>query len=77
MEDGSLHWGGKIGWEPPSHAAIFPNPSNSHFLIFILFNVIERSVNYVFKEDAPRTLRARVVSYALEANKVYLKRVMV
>ena len=44
----------------------------------IFFNVVENSGNYVFEDDNPlRALRARVVSYALGAYKVFIERVVV
>ena len=44
----------------------------------MLFNVIERSVNYVFNDDkSPTAQWARVLSYALEAYKVYIERMIV
>ena len=35
---------------PPTKPIIFPNTSNQNFEITILFNVFERSGNYVFKD---------------------------
>jgi len=43
-----------------------------------LFNVVEISGTYVFKNDKPpRAPRAEVVSYALGAYKVFIDRVVV
>ena len=40
-----------------------------------MFNVVERSGNYVFEDDNPLTaLRARVVSYALGTYKVFYRK---
>jgi hypothetical protein len=45
--------------------------SNKNFEIAILFNVVEKSGNYVFEDvTLPRTLSTRVVSYALGAYEV-------
>ena len=42
-----------------------------------MFTVIKRSGNYVFEDDdPPKTFRARVVSYVLEAFKVYIERMI-
>ena len=55
-----------------------PNTSNQNFEIAILFNVVERSGNYIFELDIPPTVfRARVVSYALGASKVFIESVVV
>ena len=49
-----------------------------NFEIAILFNVVEKSGNYVFGDDNPLTAqRARVVSYAIGAYKVYIEIVIV
>jgi hypothetical protein len=54
--------------KPSLTPTISPNTSNQNFEIDILFNVVERSGNYVFEDDTPPTVpRARVVSYALGA----------
>ena len=43
-----------------------------------MFNVVERSGNYVFEDDTPPTaLRARVVSHALKAFKVFIESLVV
>ena len=43
-----------------------------------MFNVVERSGNYVFEDKTPPTaLRARFVSYALGADKVFIESVVV
>ena len=53
---------------PPPTPSIFPNTSNQNFKTVILFNVIDRSGNYIVEDDNPPTaLRANVVSYALGA----------
>jgi hypothetical protein len=42
-----------------------------------LFNVVESSGNYVFEDNNPlRALRARIVSYALGAYKVFVESVV-
>ena len=56
----------------PSTPSIFPNTSNQNFEIAILFNVVESSINYVFEDEKPpKSLRARVVSYALGVYEVF------
>jgi hypothetical protein len=56
---------------PPT---IYPNTSNQHFEIAILFNVVERHGNHVFEDDKPSTApMAKVVSYALGAYKVFIE----
>jgi hypothetical protein len=51
---------------PPLTPTISPNKSNQNFEIAILFNLVERSGNYVFEDDNPLTaLRSRLVRYAL------------
>jgi len=61
---------------PPS-LTISPKTSDRNFEIAILFTVIKRSGNYVFEDDdPPKTFRARVVSYVLEAFKVYIERMI-
>jgi hypothetical protein len=51
---------------PPLTPTISPNTSNQNFEIAILFNVVERSRNYVFEDDNSLTaLGARAVSYTL------------
>jgi hypothetical protein len=59
---------------PPSHNNHFPKTSNQNFEVAILFSVVKRTGNYVFEDDTPTitALRARVVSYALGAYKVFL-----
>jgi hypothetical protein len=43
-----------------------------------LFNVVERSGNYVFEDKTPPTaLRASFVSYALGVDKVFIESVVV
>jgi len=43
---------------------ISPNTSNQNFEIAIMFNIVERSGDYVFHDDNTNTaLRARVASY--------------
>jgi hypothetical protein len=43
-----------------------------------LFNIVERFGNYVFEDDThPTALRARVVSYAHGAFKVFIESVVV
>ena len=55
----------------PPTPTISPKTSNKNFEIAILFNVVEKSENYVFGDDtAPTALSARVVSYAMGAYKV-------
>ena len=57
---------------------ISPKTFNQSLEIAILFNVVESSVNYVFKYDEPpRVPRAKVVSYALGAYKVFIDRAVV
>jgi hypothetical protein len=52
----------------PPTPTISPKTSNKNLEIAILFNVVEKSGNYIFEDDIPPTaLSARVVSYALEA----------
>jgi hypothetical protein len=61
---------------PPS-PTISPNTSNKSFEIAILFDVVERSGNYVFEKDIPpRALRARVLSCLLGACKVFIESVI-
>ena len=56
---------------------VSPNTSNKNFELTILFNVIERSGNYFFRDDKPHTaLRARFVMLALGAYKLYIERVL-
>ena len=63
---------------PPLTPTISPNTFNQSLEIAILFNVVESSGNYVFKDDKPpRAPRAKVVSYALGAYKVFNDRVVV
>ena len=63
---------------PPPVYTISPNTPNRNCEIDILSNVIERSRNYVFKDDKPPTaFRARVISFVLGAYKVYIKMVIV
>ena len=52
---------------PPPTPTTSPNIPNQIFETVILFNVIDRSGNYVFQDDTlpPAELRARVVSYVL------------
>jgi len=52
-----------------------PNTSNQSLKIGILFSVVKRSKNYVFDDDIPPAIRARVVSYALGAY-VFIERVV-
>jgi hypothetical protein len=64
--------------KPPVIPIISPNTSNQSFEIDILFDVVQRSRNYVFEDDTPPTaLRARVASYALLAYNVYIESVVV
>jgi hypothetical protein len=56
----------------PSTPTNYANTSNQHFEIAILFKVVERSRNYIFKDITPPTaLLVRLVSYALGAYKVF------
>ena len=62
----------------PSMPTISPNTSNQNFEKAIFFNVVERSGNWVFEEKThPKVLRARVVSYAWGAYKVFIESVVV
>jgi hypothetical protein len=64
--------------DPHPTPTISPNTFNQSLEIAILFNVVESSGNYVFKDDSsPRSPRAKVVSYALGAYKVFIVRVIV
>jgi hypothetical protein len=64
------------GWRvinPPLTPIISPNTFNQSLKILILFNVVESSENYVFKDGKPpRTPRAKVVSYALGSYVVFI-----
>jgi hypothetical protein len=58
----------------PFTPTIYPKTSNQNFKIAILFNVVESSENYTFEQDSPPTVfRARVISYALGAYKVFIE----
>ena len=58
----------------PSMPTIYPNTSNQNCEIAFLFKGVEKSGNYIFKDDThPTALRARVVSYALGAYKVFIE----
>ena len=60
--------------KPPLTPPISPNTSNKNFEIAILFNVVEKSGNYIFGDDTPPTaLRVRVVIYALGTYKVFIE----
>ena len=63
------------GTIPPHTLIISPNTSNQSLKIGILFSVVKRSKNYVFDDDIPPAIRARVVSYALGAY-VFIERVV-
>jgi hypothetical protein len=55
-------------------STISPKTFNQSLEIAILFNVVENSGNYVFKDEKPpRTPRAKVVSYTMGANKVFYR----
>jgi hypothetical protein len=61
----------------PLTLTIFPNTSNHNLETANLFNVVESSGNYVFEDDEPlRAPRAKVVSYALRAYKVFIDSVV-
>ena len=67
---------------PPSTLIGSLNTSNQNLEITILFIVVEGPGHYIYKEDPPSTARgssprARVVSYALGAYKVFIERVVV
>jgi hypothetical protein len=56
---------------PPLTPTISPKTFNQSLEIAILFNIVESSGNYVFKDDKPpRAPRAKVVVYALGAYKI-------
>ena len=63
------------GKEPPLTPTISRNTSNQNFEIAILFNVVEKSGNYVFEDDnsPPIALMTRAVSYALGAYNVFIE----
>ena len=62
----------------PSTPTIYPDTSNQNFEKAILFNVVERSENYIFDDyNPPTALRVRDVNYALGAYKVFIDRVFV
>ena len=62
---------------PPTTPTISSNALNQNFEIAILFNIVERSENYVFEDcNPPTALRARVVSCAIRAYKVYIERLV-
>ena len=62
----------------PPMPTISPKTSNKICETAILFNVVEKSGNYVFENDKPPTpLRVNVVSYALETYKVFIDSVVV
>ena len=50
-------------------ATISPSTFNQNFEIAILFNIVERSGNYVFEDESslPTALRAKAGSYVLGA----------
>jgi hypothetical protein len=53
---------------------IYPSTSNKNCELAFLFNIVERSGNYIFEDDTPPTaLRERVVIYALGAYKVFIE----
>jgi hypothetical protein len=53
---------------------IYPNTSNKNRDIAFLFNIVERSGNYIFEDETPPTsLRERVVINALGAHKVVIE----
>jgi hypothetical protein len=54
----------------PSTPDIFQNTSNKNFEIAILFSVVDFQIEIMFLRTVP--LRARVVSYALGAYKVFI-----
>ena len=59
----------------PLTPTISPNTSNQNFEIAILFEAVKKFGNYVFEDDTPPTaLRARVISYALGAYKLFFFR---
>jgi hypothetical protein len=63
---------------PPLKPIISPNTFYQSLEITILFNVVESSENYVLKDDKPpRAPRAKVVSYALGAYKVFIDGVVI
>jgi len=63
---------------PPPMPTISPNTSNPNFEIVILFNVVERSRNFIFEDDIPlTTFRTKIVWYVLRQYKVYVERVIV
>jgi hypothetical protein len=63
--------GGQL--DPPS-PIISPNTSNQNFEIAILFSVVDLLIENMFlRRTLPQTLRARVLSYALEAYKVFIE----
>ena len=63
---------------PPLTPTISPNTFNQSLEIAILFNVVESSRNYVFKDEKPpRAPRAKVVSYTLGTYKVFIVRLVV
>ena len=67
-----------IATNAPLTPTIFPNMFSQSLEIAILFKVVESSGNYVVKEDKPpRAPRAKVVSSALGAYKVFIDRVVV
>jgi hypothetical protein len=65
--------GGQLA-SPPT-PTISTSLSNQNFEIAILFSVIERSGNYIFKDGkSPTVLRDRVISYTLETYEVYIEK---
>jgi hypothetical protein len=61
--------------DPPLTSTISSNTCNQNFEIFIFFNVVESSGISDFEDDKhPKPLRARVVSYALGAYKVFYRK---
>jgi hypothetical protein len=59
--------------------SISSNTSNQNFEIAILINAVESSGNYIFQKDTPPStvIRARVITYALGAYKVFIQRFFV
>ena len=63
---------------PPPTPIIPPNTSNKNFEIAILFSVVDFHIENIFLGGhSPTTLRARVLSYALGAYKVFIEGVVV
>ena len=63
---------------PPPTSIIYRNTSNQNFSIAILFSVVNFRVEIIFlSRTLPKALRARVVSYALGAYKVFTERIVV